>query len=55
MGVDCLNMVKNYLTADTAAANLDGLKSFIAIDLVTSITTTTALIVWTRCVPLLTY
>ena len=47
MGVDCLNSDKNSLIASTAVASLDGLKSFIAIDLVTSMITTTPLIVWT--------
>lgn len=46
-GVDYLSTLRYYLIDITAAANLEGLKSFMPIDLVTSRMMTTALIVCT--------
>ena len=47
MGVDCLAVITNSRTATMAAANREGLKSFMAMGLVASMRMTMPLMVWT--------
>lgn len=47
MGVFSLARLKKYLSMLVTTLNLDGLKSFILMDFVRSMTTMTALNVWT--------